>query len=76
MLNPDCKTRLINKGTRNGRVLLSFIDYCLAHPDQRFWQALLNWSKVPFILVSTHHAYDVTEGTVTDPYNWEGRNEL
>ena len=30
--------------TRNSAVLAEFVAYCEAHPDQRFWQALKNWS--------------------------------
>jgi hypothetical protein len=63
--------------TRNSEVLASFVAYCTAHPDQRFYQALLNWSGVPFILVSDRPAHEgIVTATVTDPYNWEGRNEL
>lgn len=38
-------------------LLLSFIAYCKAHPHERFWQALRNWSKYNFIfgsMVSPH----------------------
>lgn len=30
--------------TRSGRTLASFTLYCLQNPEQRFWQALRNWS--------------------------------
>ena len=29
--------------------LESFIKYCKEHPDERFWQALRNWSEYDFI---------------------------
>lgn len=29
--------------------LVSFIDYCIKHPQERFWQALRNWSGYSFI---------------------------
>lgn len=35
--------------TRNSHLLQSFTDYCNNHPDERFWQALRNWSKFGFI---------------------------
>ena len=35
--------------TRNSKTLRSFIRYCIAHPEQRFWQALRNWSGFAFI---------------------------
>jgi hypothetical protein len=34
---------------KNGEKLLQFIEYCLNHPEQRFWQALRNWSGHFFI---------------------------
>jgi hypothetical protein len=39
---------------RNTNSLVSFTAYCRKHPGQRFWQALRNWSKNPFILASSH----------------------
>lgn len=29
---------------RSRKCLSSFIKYCVTHPDERFWQALKNWS--------------------------------
>jgi len=31
------------KTSKNIAVLNDFIHYCIAHPDERFWQALSNW---------------------------------
>ena len=36
--------------SRKSAVLRSFIDYCTAHPHERFWQALRNWSCYHFIM--------------------------
>ena len=41
--------RRINK-MKTEKVLNSFIKYCKKHPEERFWQALRNWSKFGFIL--------------------------
>lgn len=30
--------------SKNSRLVASFSEYCREHPDQRFWQALVNWS--------------------------------
>ena len=30
-------------------LLKSFTDYCHKHKDERFWQALRNWSEYEFI---------------------------
>lgn len=35
---------------KNQKKLNSFIDYCRKHPEERFWQALRNWSGYSFIL--------------------------
>lgn len=29
---------------KNAKELYSLCDYCLQHPEERFWQALRNWS--------------------------------
>jgi len=34
---------------KSRKLLSSFIKYCLDNPDQRFWQALRNWSGYNFI---------------------------
>lgn len=28
----------------NQELLESFVEYCLEHPELKFWQALINWS--------------------------------
>ena len=35
---------------RNKKVLDDFITYCESHPNERFWQALRNWSGYDFIM--------------------------
>lgn len=30
----------------------SFLEYVKANPSERFWQALLNWTGLPFIAIS------------------------
>ena len=35
----------INPQPRHKVALDSFVAYCNAHPEQRFWQAIRNWSK-------------------------------
>ncbi len=34
----------------NKELLLSFTEYCFKNPEQRFWQALRNWSEYNYIL--------------------------
>lgn len=44
--------------TRNSEVLQSFMTYCNLHPNERFWQALRNWSGKAFLYASTHQAQE------------------
>lgn len=63
----------INKATRNGRTLFDFVCYCIQHPDERFWQALRNWSGYGFILTTNTVPYEINEETpVLDTFYWEG----
>lgn len=34
---------------KSSKLLGSFMAYCADHPDQRFWQALRNWSGNDYI---------------------------
>ena len=65
----------ISPKSRNGKVLLSFVAYCVANPSQRFWQALVNWACVGFIAVTNTPPYMLEDrDELTDTYPWEGRN--
>jgi hypothetical protein len=44
--------------SRNSEVLEDFVAYCAAHADERFWQALRNWSGDNFIYASEHQAQE------------------
>ncbi len=35
--------------SKNRKVLYDFVSYCIQHPEERFWQALRNWSGADFI---------------------------
>lgn len=50
---------------KNKKILESFVAHCEAHPEQRFWQALRNWSGVAFI-----HADAV------DTFYWRGKGQI
>lgn len=39
---------------KDKRLKISFINYLIKNPEERFWQALRNWAKVKFVLTSTH----------------------
>lgn len=47
--------RMIPQG--NKKQLVSFIAYCLDHPNERFWQALVNWSGHSFIYAQKEGEY-------------------
>lgn len=65
----------INPKTRNGAVLLEFVNYCIQHPDLRFWQALYSWAGVGFIAVTYTPPFMLGDSDeLTDTFLWEGRN--
>lgn len=59
--------------SKNKTTLDSFIAYCKEHPEDRFWQALRNWSRWKFILVSNapYYELDFTDGSLRDTFYWE-----
>lgn len=56
--------------TRNSLLLADFVKYCTEHPEERFWQALRNWSEADYIL--WHDGSTTTEGN--DTFYWENKN--
>jgi hypothetical protein len=54
--------------TRNSEVLTDFIAYCVLHPEERFWQALRNWSDANFIYIAKDKM-----GVLQDTFFFEGR---
>lgn len=60
------------KGAKSYTVLLSFIKYCIAHPQERFWQALRNWSGSPYILMSR---YLPPDNHISDTFYFKGKND-
>lgn len=49
--------------SRNQKEIDSFVEYCLDHPEQRFWQALRNWSDNSYVLTAS--GYDFSRKTYT-----------
>jgi hypothetical protein len=60
--------------TRNSEVLASFVEYCQKNPQERFWQALRNWTGYNFIYVSNVPPYSFSEEVIKDTFYWEGQN--
>lgn len=49
-----------------------FMAYLYAHPEQRFWQALCNWSGQNFIIA--RNEFELRPGVAEhDTYNWLGK---
>lgn len=42
----------VDPDNRNGKVLLDFIEHCRTHPEERFWQALRNWSGYRYVIAA------------------------
>lgn len=57
--------------TKNMTLLLSFTAYCYKNPEERFWQALRNWSGQSFILASDSCPVFANQ---KDTFYWEGRD--
>ena len=58
--------------SKNRQLLTSFILYCNNHPEERFWQALRNWSGFNFVYVSND---DHLEAEPTDTFYFEGKQK-
>lgn len=59
---------------RHHKVSTSFNEYLLRHPEERFWQALRNWSGFPFIYVS-EDLLTGTGGVAQDTFYWEEKDK-
>jgi hypothetical protein len=53
---------------RNSEVLADFVKYCQEHPDERFWQAIRNWSGYFKVVVGP-----TTMDEGLDTFYWEGK---
>lgn len=61
----------------NDRVLASFIGFCYAHPELRFWQALAAWSGHT-ILQTKAAMWEFSkkdQKLLKDTFYWEGKDE-
>lgn len=60
--------------TRNSETLTSFAEYCRSNPEQRFWQALRNWSGERAILVCDQIDLCTLPHGFRDTFQREGRS--
>lgn len=58
---------------KNKKLLDSFVKYCHAHPAERFWQALRNWTGCAFIFIGDGDEFD-RQGLV-DTFYFENTND-
>ena len=59
--------------TRNSKLVKSFVKYCEKNPEMRFWQALLNWSGLPYIAWAKMGEKGLEIGG--DTFYWEDMNK-
>lgn len=68
------KDIMVYRKLRSEPTLWSFVKYCVEHPEERFWQALRNWSQYAAILTgSFQEGGDWRLIADKDTFNWEGR---
>ena len=68
LLLPNGRKTKMKQETRNSEPLRDFVEYCANHPDQRFWQALRNWSGAEKIMFD--------DALVDfDTFYWEGKDK-
>jgi hypothetical protein len=61
---------------KNIKLLKEFTKYCIAHPEERFWQALRNWAKAPAILIRKEFCDDTIFNDKTiDTFYFEGKDK-
>jgi hypothetical protein len=62
---------------KSRKELSSFILYCQNHPEERFWQALHNWSEYPTIYASIDYSplerHHVNITGIYDTFDFKGR---
>lgn len=66
--------------SKNIRLLKSFTEYCEAHPELRFWQALLDWAINEYknanfnsilVAIQTVDAKEPPYVELQDTFHWE-----
>lgn len=65
------RERKKHQRNENAVVLLSFVRYCEAHPQLRFWQALTCWAMLHKLMANTLDEQGVW--TLEDTFYWTGR---
>jgi predicted O-methyltransferase YrrM len=55
----------------NRRLSGEFLKYCIEHPEQRFWQALRNWTHDILHKDIQYIAAGKTMDTLEDTFYWD-----
>jgi len=64
------------KNSKNIALLNDFIHYCISHPEERFWQALRNWSGSPYVFVGGQVEFDPKgRFEYEDTFYFEGKDK-
>lgn len=58
---------------KNKKLLEEFVEYCNKHPEQRFWQALRNWSGFYHLYGNKFISEDT--GYFVDTFYFENKND-
>ena len=61
--------------TRNSELLEEFTQYCEKYPEQRFWQALRNWSESSYIILARFRDEKSGCWAGDDTFYFENKNE-
>lgn len=64
--------------SKNFKLATAFYDYCCAHPELRFWQALRGWCGYPFVLVAKTWSFDGKKEfweDIKDTFYWDGKDK-
>jgi len=61
------------KQNKNEKLLKSFTKYCIKHKEERFWQSLRNWSRIPFIYASKDNINFLPN--INDTFYWEEKRK-
>ena len=69
--------------SKNMKLAFSFYEFCVEHPELRFWQSLRAWSGVPYVLTSNYFESNMFDNSrmkdlnieIADTFYWEGKNK-
>ncbi len=68
----SCTSNFVGEMNKNRKLLMSFVNYCAKHPEERFWQALRNWSGFLFIYALEPYA---GRNRMIDTFYFEGKDK-